>query len=361
MRSSIINSRPWAGHLLVFSSAFLVFAFLGELAYRHSPPAMAWRGEVPGLGLGDGKIVFETADDHNATYETLYYGLGEVGDHARDADVLLLGDSRVLFAFREGPVRAFSIRSGLKVFNLCFPAGDGMGMALETIRRLDLRPKVVVVDRQGFFGQGLGPYAEETVKEGPWRAWSSVLEQRISLLVRGTFHRWIPRFSIGDNYSPKPYVVVQDGRDGCLMDENFPDIRLPFHPRNRMVEWDESLLERQKALEFAKVMAERGAWVVLTDIPFGVDSFAEARRSAQGIFRRLQVPDNLRPFRRSSGLASLIGADYVAPPMKTVETYDGSHLTRASADLFAERFFKEFGALKRVRAPGPSAAPPGRR
>src|SRR5581483_3909221 len=235
MRSFIINfdmipsKGKRAGALtILFLTVFGASVLFGELTYRYFRPYAAWRGSVP--SNESSWIVSETNADHLDIYETIFYGLGDVLPNLRRADVLFLGDSRVLFAFRDSSIRRFDDSTGIRSFNLSFPAGDGMRMAIDTIRRLDLSPGVVVVNEEGFFNGDYSPYARATKTEGSWRAFSLVFEHRVSWLVRSYLHRWMPRFSFGNNYSPEPYALFQSPDNGCLVAENFPSIRIPFHP-----------------------------------------------------------------------------------------------------------------------------------
>lgn len=331
---------------------------LGELTYRHFRPFAAWRGSVP--SKDSSWIISETNADQLDIYETLFYGLGSVLPNLQRAEVLFLGDSRVLFAFRDSSIRPYSDSTGIRFFNLSFPAGDGMRMALDTIRRLDLSPRIVVVNEEGFFNENYSPYAEATQKEGRWRALGLVAEHRISWAVRSHLHRWLPRFSFGNNYSPEPYALFQCPDNGCLAAENFPSIRIPFHPAKRANPVEMPAETLQLAEEFLAEMKKRGTQVVLTDIPYGVDSIPEARRMAAGVYRRFMVPDDLKRFHRAFDLAKALGIPLISPPLGVIETYDGIHLTKESGECFADSFLKEFSHLSSVEKLSSRTEPKGR-
>ncbi|HET9869584.1 MAG TPA: hypothetical protein VFR02_03680, partial [bacterium] len=225
-----------AGRLALFAGAFLFLAALGLFLASHLKGDRVWRGRCFDLPEKGG-ILDEVDSDHFDGYDRLYYGIGPAVENARRADILLLGNSRVLFAFRAPAVRAFEQKSGLKVFNFCFPANDGLVMAWEAIQRNDLRPSLVVVNENQFFDLGRSPYGTGTVEEGRWGAWTRVWEDGMSWDARCWLHRFFPRFGFGDLYPAQPTVTVQSSRDGCLLYEDFSRGR-SVYPLHGTGAWD---------------------------------------------------------------------------------------------------------------------------
>ena len=342
--------RSLGAVLGVFGLSFIVVTALGEIFLAHLPANQGWQGSVPEPPVSCPSIVSEAYSDHSDIYDMVYYGLGDLGQNARKADILLLGNSRVLFAFRHQIVRDFTNATGLKVFNLSFLAGDGMTMAMDTIRRQRLAPAVVVVNEDDFFTSKIGPYGEDTISKGRWRAWVSLIENRLSWFARLELHRWFPRFGICGNYSPVPYVFYQCRDDGCLVLNNFPSLRIPFHPGKRITLANPTQEETQMALEFKREMDLRGTKVIFTNIPFGADSPEGAKSSSAGIFHRFRVPDNLKPYHLAIPLAQQLNVPFLAPHLGEITTYDGNHMNPDSADLFAYEFFKEFLKLPFVKS-----------
>lgn len=356
MRSFISNFNRGSkggglsGILAVFLAAFTAAVILGQVLLKHSPPSEAWQGRVPEPPTNCPTIISEAYSDHSDAYDEAYYGLGDTIQNARKADVILLGNSRVLFAFRDEVVRAFTRSTGIRVFNLSLLAGDGMALALDTMRRQNLYPAIVVVNEDDFFTTYIGPYGRDTVAKGPWRAWTEVEEDRLSWAVRSRLHRWFPRFGMWDTYNPVPYVYYQCRDNGCLVFENFPPIHIPFHPTRNIQPDTPSVEEIRLALEFKQEMERRGTQVIFTNIPFGVDSPEEARRLGTGVFHRFRMPENLKAYHPSMRLAQRLQVPLVVPRMAQITTYDGNHMNQGSADQFAYEFFKEFLKLPYVKA-----------
>src|SRR5581483_3662729 len=118
---------------VVFLLSFGLSALLGEMAFRQG---WGWRGELAGADLGSRDYsLTEIKAGLPEMYLMLYQGIGQAIQNAQEADVLLLGNSRLLFAIREGPIRRFEEKTGLKIFNMSLDGGDGYPLALEILKR----------------------------------------------------------------------------------------------------------------------------------------------------------------------------------------------------------------------------------
>ncbi len=351
MRSFISNSRPprrrgYGAAACLFAGAFLVLAAAGFFLSPALGPDHAWLGGAPEPG---DCVVDEIDSDHFDVYDDLYYGLGRSMDNARKADVLLLGNSRTLFAFREDSVKAFCRQTGLRVFNLCFPANDGMVMAYEAILRNDLRPAFAVVNENQFFTLGRSPYGTDTAQEGRARARMRVWEHRLSWEARRRLHRLFPRFGFGDIYRVEPNVTYQSAEDGCLVYENFSAGRETYGIQGEKGASDLPEDELRLARKFKEALEERGTRLVLTDIPYDMESYVRARKLSNSLGALFLAPENLKPFHKAVKLARELKVPLVDPPLEGLRTLDGSHLTGESARKFADGFFARFKALEPVR------------
>jgi hypothetical protein len=334
--------------LAVFAGAFLVLVLAGGFAAGRMGTGRVWRGEMAPFPE-KGCILNQIDSDHFDVYDELYYGIGPAVENARKADILLLGNSRVLFAFRAPSVRAFEARTGLRVFNLCFPANDGLVMAWEAIRRNGLRPAVVVVNENQFFNRGISPYGVETLQEGRWGAFSRVAEDRMSWDSQLALHRILPRFGFGNFYPAVPAVTYQSSLDGCLLFENFSRSRRSYPIRETGALDEPSAGEAELAEKFKAFLESRGARMVLTDIPYDMETYVREGGAPEGMGALYLAPENLKPFRKAVKLSRETGVPLVEPSLEGLRTLDGSHLTAESAERFARGFFGLFGKLEDVR------------
>jgi hypothetical protein len=355
MLSSISNSEPffparrgWWKGLLAFLISFALIAGAGEWVSRQLSFEHAWHGEQ--VQVPPGGILTETDSDQFPIYDTLYYGLGDAIDNAKKADVLLLGNSRVLSGFREKAVQEASARSGLKFFNLCYPANDGMVMAYQTILKHDLHPKIVIINETNFFNWGISPFGKDTTSLGAWRAWVRVWEDRISWTVRAQLHRFLPRFGWGKTYRVQPPFQYQSVEDGCLCLDNQLSNQKTYTVNDPKLSEDPTAEEIAAAKMFRDEMAKRGTAVVLTDIPFDREPFLRDNENKSSFGALMKLPENSQPFQRADKLAKLLGVPLIAPAVVGLRTTDGSHLDEASGDKFAQAFFQDFLKLSRVKA-----------
>src|SRR5262245_45845583 len=124
----------------------------------------------------------------------LYYGLGASIAHARDADILILGNSRVQFAFPDDALRAFEATHGVTIFSLGFGYVEGYSLPLDIIRKFDLRPKLVLVNVDHFFGDDESEFARVVRSSGRWGAVKTVWEANASARLLPVFTRAFPSF-----------------------------------------------------------------------------------------------------------------------------------------------------------------------
>ncbi len=318
MPSSTSSSRrPVVAALLAFAAC----ALLGELAYT---PERGWHGELrhPIPTAEAEYIVGEAYTGHSDAYYVHFHGLGSAIDNARRADVLLLGNSRVEFAFRAPELRTFTQRTGLKVYNLAYGAGDGLPMALQTLERHDLRPRFAVVNDDAFFRPTMSSYAKDTTEAGAWQAHVRVTEHRASWALRRQLHGLLPRWDLGLLRGATPLVSYRSMLDGAFVMEAFPQDLRPLRTRDRpdapippgFAQRNQAALARHTAVagRFRDFLAARGTKLVLTVVPREGAAYTPTRVVAQ----RLGVP-------------------FVAPPTTKLHTIDGSHLDADSARRWA--------------------------
>ncbi len=340
------------GHLeaiAVFMVSFFLAVSTGEVITRILPPDMSWHGEFSPPPSRDG-IITETDSDHYEIYDVLYYGIGGAIANARKADVIFLGNSRVLHAFRESSVQDASKATGLRFFNLCYPANDGMVMAYETIRRQNLKPAVVAVNLNYFFMKGLSSYGLKTAGEGAWRSRMWLYGRTISWRLSLWLHRFLPRLGLNQTLQAKPSYDDQSSEDGFLEAEYHPSDIEAILVKEPSKFIDPPPEEVENAKWFIGKMAERGIAVVLLDIPYDIGTYWNVQASG-GSFKALSLlPENSRPYYRGDKLAEILGLPLIHPYVGPLNTRDGSHLTRESAERYAKGFFKQFLELPVVQS-----------
>lgn len=345
MRSSISNSNRHSirNAVLAFGLTF-VACLLAGLILDQRFPLEAWNGNLPPVSKDDSYTVMEAYSDQAFDLYATYYGIGDSIKEAQKADVLILGNSKPFFAFRNEAVQGFIQKTGIKVFNMAVPYGDGVTMAKDLIERFHLSPAILVINENHFFDATLSPYGLETVKMGYWQALVKVEEHRISWFFRSHLHRLFPRWGLGKIYGAVPVVEFRSVQTGCLAMENFAQYPVPA-ARRSFQEESLSADELQTAIEFKKEMEARGINIILTSVPYGTDDMDHLNQWIKDPEKMILISKAEEPYERVDKTAQLLGLPLLAPHAEGLFLFDGRHLDEKSASQFSDLFFTQ--CLKR--------------
>ncbi len=258
-------------------------------------------------------------------------------ENARQADVLLLGNSMIMHAFRTDQVQRLEQQTGARVFQLGFGFKEGYEFALKLIRDHDLRPKMVVVHVGDFFEPGLSEVALEAIAEGRvpegtlarWRRAIAILEDRGTRKLKAVVQPWLPRWSKVLPVDRESWQIHRSTANGTWRETGFDAVgwSRPMAPEWKPEEpYPLSPTEQAAVHEFGEEMDRRGAVVVLTLVPHS------------GVIRA-----------RAQSVAEALEAPLVAPRLSGLSTLDGYHLDRESAVRFVTAFLEEFTALDEFR------------
>ena len=128
-------------------------------------------------------------------HHVIYFGIDdEVMDRLRAADVIFVGNSRLLFAMRPDVLRPFFAAEGLRYYVMGFGFGEADRFPLAIIQKFDLRPRVVVVNADGFFGGGLSAWADAVHRDTPFDARKLQMESEVAHRVRALVHQVVPNW-----------------------------------------------------------------------------------------------------------------------------------------------------------------------
>ena len=261
--------------------------------------------------------------DHHAIYHAV-----DATSHERltTADVLLLGNSRMMFAFERPALRGFFPRHGLSYFMLGFGHNESNEFPEAIIARFDLRPTLVIVNADRFFVSDQSAWANRVRDESRHDAWKRFNETQVSHAARRAVHRVVPHVpDLAEGQ--REFITFRSRLDGSWWVANqFEGLAGPFDSAHDG-EMPEVLDEEWAAATRFKAMIEsRGAQLVLTFVPTPRASRA-----------------------RAMAMAEHLGVPLVAPRVPGLATVDGSHLTRESAARFTDAFFAELEPLLRAR------------
>jgi len=310
--------------LIACATAFVLSVPVGALLVQ-SVAALRYARPVPAAeGLPAGDWYVENGWGREiVSHAILYYGFGRSIENARDADLLLLGSSRVLAGFAPDLLVPFAETHGFQVFNLGFGHVESDLFPGIVIERHDLRPAMVVVDADGFFTNRMSLKAR-SIHTGSWFGdLRARVEATGAYLHRQLMWSWLPHFLPEIPIPVEWWEIEKRGRFRSS-DHGFYCV------------WDEA--------EDAQRVNEDGGWQEI-DKPTlrATEAFLERMRARDITVVLTHVPSSkpLGSRARAAALAERFGLAFVAPLPDQLVTSDGSHLTRASARRFSQAFITE--------------------
>ena len=131
-----------------------------------------------------------------------------------EADVLLMGNSRLMFALRGDALRQYFVTRGLRPFALGFGHEEQHQFPLEVMRRHGLRPRVVIANVDNFFGGVTSPWGERVLRDTRFDAWKTEIEATAAHVVRRAMHRVVPH--VPDLWDgEREFIIYRSERDGA--------------------------------------------------------------------------------------------------------------------------------------------------
>jgi hypothetical protein len=247
--------------------------------------------------------------DHGA----FWFGLEPQAQRAAaDANVLLVGNSRLQFAFAGAATTSWFSAPGISHYLLGFSHSETVVFFGPLLSKIRPRAKVYVIDVDRFFDDRVSPPTEqilqgrdvlERYKEK--RTWQSLHKGLCAALAVACGNA----FAL---YRTRETGVWQRMGGGRFETKQVSDGR----PRN-VERWDQYASLGEKFL--AQLPVDRGC-VILTIVPTVETKRAEAM-----------------------AIAAKLGHDLLAPQIDGLRTFDGSHLDEASAERWSAAFLREAG------------------
>ena len=254
-------------------------------------------------------------------HHVLLHGMDdEMLDNLRRADVLLMGNSRLMFALRGPALRQYFVTRGLRPFALGFGHEEQHRFPLEVMRRHQLRPKIVIANVDNFFGGVTSAWGERVLRDSAFEAWKVRTEANASHTVRRAMHHVVPH--VPDLWDgEREFVIYRSERDGAwfIATDFGRGARLREFYRGRDVVREHNV---QLATAFKDAVESQGGRVIFALVPGRDVSLTHAQM-----------------------LADMVGVPLVAPEVPDLRTMDGSHLTDESAARYASVFFQHLDPI----------------
>lgn len=313
--------RVIAAGLLLLSSFTLAAWWLPKLELRP--------GGYPGKFLITERVkpepgaFFVSRGEHELSHLALYHDIGSSIDSARQADILIIGNSRGQLGFDEQYLVAQARALGLRIFNLSVGHADSAQFARVVMQRHQLKPKLLIVNGGDFFyNRSYSDWGQEVVAMSRWQAYKTFFEYSLGWWLEKRLHRYLPYLDYFQR-GRYPWIHYRSPETGWWQNTQWPDARYPIKPGEEKKRYD-------RALPVARALKEQvGAWngqLVLTIVPYRM------------------VRTGHLPF-----LAEQLDVPYILPGFDDLATADGSHLTADSARLASENLWRELMSEPKLR------------
>jgi hypothetical protein len=240
-------------------------------------------------------------------HHVIYHGIDEVvQQRLRAADILFLGNSRLMFALEPTTVSRFFAGSGRRYYVLGFGHEEQDDFPLDIMRNFELRPSVVVINVDHFFKAERSDWAARVVDETDFDAVKVQVEGELAHRVRRAIHHLVPQY-VDIRRGRREVVLYRSREDGTWFVANDFDLGVTF-------DWPPADEERPEpsalraADAFKRELEARGARMVLCIVP------------APGV-----------SLHRAQAFAAHLGVPLIVPDRTFLRTIDGSHLSGESA------------------------------
>ena len=307
------NQKTQQQHTLIGLGTFALLGLVGACVLRQ-PVAAGLRPRVAGAVCPEGDEWYLGYAGRGIDHAVLYHNLDDALRSARQARMLILGNSRVLYAVDQNELRAFEQRTGISVYCLAFAYGERYEFPQAIIEKHDLRPEWILVNAYPFFKPGLSVAARQPLAGDAFEARKARFEATAAFHARRFLHRWVPRLSGVDRADGAFY---RSDRDGTIFRSALGSSR-GRDPALDLIKPD--LSDVDSALGFQARMVRRGARLVLTSVPPINDGYTVEL----GAKARLPV---------------------VIPEVADLQTFDGSHLDQDSARRFSAALFRQLEGI----------------
>ena len=313
----------------------LVSAVLATDLVRLAVPALNDTGDVAHAERPDRDHYLANDVGGHVDHHVLFFGTdAEALARLRAAQVIFLGNSRIMFALRPETLRPFFAAEGLTYYVLGFGFREADRFPLAIIRKFDLRPELVVVNADGFFGGGLSPWAEVVNRDSEFAARKRQLEAETAHEGRRVVERllpnWVQLAGLPGLGLRRSFIAYRSRRDGTWDVSPWPEatqsVAAPSLDGPEMGRG-----EVAAARAFKTELDARGTRLVLTRVP---------------------SPEPM-PGAGPARFAALLDVPLVIPEVAALTTHDHSHLAEASAHDWSRAFVQALAPyLRTLRSDG---------
>jgi hypothetical protein len=321
VRRALIPSRPVPYIAIIIAAALVGSIFMLRTNSIFSCQASGYSSDT--------YVAYCQATSY-ADYEhgAFWFGLESAEKFAAAADVLFVGDSRLQFAFSTTASDEWFSSASARHYLLGFSYRENMTFTGKLLHRIAPRPRVVIMNVDTLFERTETPPAKVVMRDPgaedryfAKRRWQPVHRAVCSRFARLCADRYV----VFRSRSTGAYSFSGSGlAPGPVSYDDTPDV-------------EEARALAESGKEFLASLPVERECMILTTIPSVRTKFGTAQ-----------------------AIANALGVTLVMPRLEGLQTFDGVHLDRSSADRWSDAFLQ--AAAMRVRncltSPGPLPSRP---
>jgi hypothetical protein len=235
-------------------------------------------------------------------------------DQARKANVLFVGDSRLQFAFSTKATNDWFASASASYYLMGFLCGENFIFAGELVRKLSPLAAVYIINLDSFFHRWESPPAKYVLHDESARDHFEVKR------------RWqVVHQSICNHFSiicGGKHDIYRSRRTGAYSARGLDRLRSKPAPASYDQVVDQTVVKdyTETGRSFLPHLPVRPECIIFTIVP--------------------TVGTHVRT---ANDIAVDLGINFVAPELEGLETFDGSHLGRSSAERWSEAFLAAAG------------------
>jgi hypothetical protein len=232
---------------------------------------------------------------------------------AKNADVMFLGNSRLQVAFSTVAATDWFSAASAHYYLMGFGYFENVTFAEELLRKIHPRPRIYIINMDGFFDRS------ETL---PVQA---ILHDPQSRNRYERKHFWqLLHEPICETFTAlcgSQYAIFRSRENGAYTEQHYKGKITPVS-YDQVISHDVVNSSAATAIDFLSHLKVSRKCIVLTMVPTVGTKIGDA-----------------------NAIATMLGMKLVTPQdMKGLQTFDGSHLDRASAEAWSKAFFQAAGS-----------------
>lgn len=270
--------------------------------------------------------------------DLFYHNIGQSVAQAKDADVILLGPSFVLFAMDDAQIQEFARRHGIKIYDMAFLGVRSGEFARELIVRWNIRPKLWVINVDDQFTPYFSRSLDLTI--GPH-------SEPVPAATYGRFHGFLAVASRNLRWRAQDAVAYLSQRGAVAL---LPEIGFYRNIADGSLDLRDNAAYMSLDHKTIQVTRNQDCHTNPQTIAVGQDYLHDI--GGRAVF--MLVPHSEYCPAQARELGAALGRETIVPPSADYTTIDGGgHLDARGSEAFTQFFLEQLEKTEAFKAIAP--------